>query len=572
MAVGLLASPWLPNWIDARVLFAGGVALLVIGVLVALARRYRQDMIATLGLCLAAFAVSSLFALERADELLERRLPLALHGVEVHSEVEVASSVVTSGLATRFDAEVRSLSSSQNLVLPAIHRVRVTWFDAAATPVEGDIWSFKLKLRVPIGTLNDRSFDYEAWLLANQTDALASVRSGTLLARSTPTWDARTRTRLRTFIESSQPSNPGSLIALAFGDGAMMRTEQWRLFRDTGTVHLMVISGLHLGLVAFYAGLVGLGAARLVPPLCERVPAQVVGVLCGMGGALAFAVLCGWSLPVQRAFIMICCAGAALLVRRPFALINAWLVALILALCLNPFAPLASGFWLSFGAVGLLMLMTWNARKGGGLRHWAAQLARTQVLLSLGMSPLLLITVSELPLVSPLANLLAVPVTTLLIVPLILLTNLLHAVSPDVAGLFLWLADSVFSAQMWALEHFAAWPRVSAVTFNPIIAAVCLASFLCAFVPASWPLRLLLMAPGVMVALLLMPSAQRLPQGEFQLRVFDVGQGLSVLVETHEKSLLFDAGASFAGDFDFGDAVVVPEVRLAGWRRMDRFW
>ncbi|MCY4323591.1 MAG: DNA internalization-related competence protein ComEC/Rec2 [Gammaproteobacteria bacterium] len=569
MALGLLASAFLPNWLEISAASTGLFVGLVVGACVAVRFRHRRLGLAKIGLCVAAFSSACLFGFERIESLLAHRLPVALNGSAASAEIVVLSTPMQSGLALRFEAEVRSLGTEMSSPHTP-KRLRVTWFKAPATPQVGDLWSMRLKLRAPIGTLNARSFDYEAWLLSQGVDALASVESGVLIARRGVGPVEHARQRLRAFVESIEIANRGPMRALAMGDASVMQRHEWRLFRDTGTVHLMVISGLHLGLVAFYAGLIGLGVARLVPTLCLLLPAQVWGVLVGMLAALLFALLCGWSLPVKRAFIMICCAGAALIWRRPFGLVNAWLVALILVLAMSPFASLASGFWLSFGAVGLLMLIGWNASRGSGILFWGKQLVRTQLFLSLGMSPLLLVTVSEMPLASPLANLIAVPVTTFIIVPLVLIANLLLAPLPALAALSLIIADNVFSAQILVLEQLAAWPNVRAATMNPLIAGACLASLLCVFLPATTPLRALLASPGIILAIVIIPSSERLPQGEFEVRLLDVGQGLALLVETQGKSLLFDTGASYSEDFDFGDAVVVPEVRFAGRRALDR--
>ncbi len=582
MASGLLASAFLPNWLAPGDISASLATAFIIGAGSAAGFRHRHRALAKSGLCIAAFAAGGLFGLERIESVLVQRLPVALQGSEVSAEIEVLSSPVQSGLATRFEAELRTLKSDLPLTPLAPHtprRLRATWFNAPAMPQVamppqvGDIWSLKLKLKAPIGTLNARAFDYEAWLLSQGAHALASVSSGELIERRGGGVVHDARQRLHRFVASLDLGNPGPLLALSIGDASAMQRAEWRLFRATGTVHLMVISGLHLGLVAFYAGLVGLSVARLAPALCLVMPAQVWSVLVGLAAALLFAMLCGWSLPVKRAFIMICCAGVALIWRRPFGLANAWLVALILVLAMNPFASLASGFWLSFGAVGLLMLMGWKTLERGGISSVsfrAKQLVRTQFLLSLGMSPLLLITVSDMPLVSPLANLLAVPVTTLVIVPLVLISNLLFAPAPGIAALSLTLADIVFSAQASVLAYLVTWPSAPAVTMNPLIAGACLASLLCVFMPVTVTLRALLVTPGLMLAILVMPFSAKLPHGEFGLRLLDVGQGLAVLVQTRQKSLLFDAGASFSEDFDFGDAVVLPEARLAGVRSLDR--
>ena len=579
IALGLLASAWLPNWIAPPILVATAIALLVCAALGAgcclMRREEPSDKKACLGIdtCLfvLALAAAGLFGLGSVESHLEHRLPPAMHGLLVTAEIEVESLPRVSGVAMRFDARVLSLGPGWNARKPRPQKIRVTWYEAGVDVRSGDRWSMRIRLRSPVGTLNATGFDYEAWLLANEIDALASVRSGTLLYRQEGFSFQNRRAQLRTFFLDLNTPHRGSLLALATGDTSQMLRRDWRLFRDTGTVHLMVISGLHLGLVALYAGLLGLGLFRCFPPVCRIIPAHHAGVICGVVAACGFSMLCGWTLPIQRAFIMVCSAAVAIFIRRRLRLADGWLLALALVLVQSPYASLASGFWLSFGAVALLMLLSWNAPMGSGPMYWLRTVFRTQVLLSLGMAPLLLIVIRELPLVSPLANLIAVPITTLIVVPSVLVASLLNNSMPLLAIGVLEAVGLVFSAQTWVLEWLNNLPPLRVATFNTPVALACLVSFLCLFYPARLAWRLLLLAPGVLLVLVLMPSSERPPQGEYRVTLLDVGQGLSVFVETRNKSLLYDAGARYPDGFDLGEAVVVPAIAASGWRHVDEF-
>ena len=579
IALGLLANAWLPNWIAPGVLVASFSGLLVcatLGVGWWFVRRpdpsgKRASLGADTCLFLLALGAAGLVGLNLVEAQLAHRLPPDLHGMLATAEIEVESLPRVSGPATRFDARVLSMDASWNSRQPPPQRIRITWFEATTEVRAEDRWLMRMKLRSPVGNLNRIGFDYEAWLLAGEIDALASVQSAALLYRHEGFSIQNRRAELRSFFLELKTPHRGSLLALATGDTSHMRQGDWRLFRDTGTVHLMVISGLHLGLIALYSGLLGLGVFRCFPLVCRVIPAHNAGVICGVAAACGFSMLCGWTLPIQRAFIMVCCAAIAIVMRRRFRLVDAWLLALALVLVQSPYASLSSGFWLSFGAVALLMLLSWDAPVGSGVLHWLRGMFRTQVLLSLGMAPLLLMVIRELPLVSPLANLIAVPVTTLIIVPSVLMASVFSNSMPFVASGVLEAVGLVFSAQAWLLEWLSNLPPLRVVTINTPVAVACLLSFLCVFYPGRLSLRLLLVSPGVLLVLVLMPSSERLSPGEFRVNVLDVGQGLSVFVETRNRSLLYDAGASYPDGFDLGEAVVVPAVAASGRRHVDEF-
>lgn len=577
LTLGLLAVAWLPNWIAVATLRGLSIGCLVVGaaIILGMSKRgrpiapARSALITGMGLFFIALNAGLLLGLLRVEGQLASRLPIELHGVIASAQVEVLSLPRISGPVTRFDASavwVDGVADKQT-ALPS--RLRLTWFEAPQQVSAGDIWHAEIKLRSPVGTLNHSGFDYEAWLLSGGIHALGTLVSARLIEGDRAGPFQRLRARLRDFYLDLDTSARGSLLALATGDTSAMSQADWNLFRSTGTVHLMVISGLHLGLVAVYLGCLAAGIARLLPRLCNSVPAQQIGAVVGVLSALGFALLCGWTLPVKRAFVMICCAALALVLRRRTRWLDAWLIAMILVLAHNPFASLASGFWLSFGAVAVLCMCGLPQGSGARWRNWGPRLVRLQILLSLGMAPLLMLSVGQVPLLSPLCNLIAVPITTLLVVPLVLAGCIMSQTFAGAGVHLLELAGTVFSVQAWLLERLGTWPALAAVNLNPLIGVALLASFLFMFYPTSPGPRSLLLVPGLLLVLAVVPQASPPPKAEFRLKLLDVGQGLSIIVETRTKRLVFDAGASFPDGFSFGESVVVPALRSSGIRKLD---
>jgi competence protein ComEC len=235
---------------------------------------------------------------------------------------------------------------------------------------------------------------------------------------------------------------------------------------------------------------------------------------------------------------------------------------------LDPWALLQPGFWLSFAAVGLLMVAAPMQRPAapapaGGwtrLRATVHDGLRTQVVATLGLAPLTLVFFQQLSLVGFAANLVAIPLVTLVITPLALLGALWAP---------LWSLGAWAVAQLSVgLGALAALPgAVWSVPAAPVWAqAAALLAALVLLLP--WPWRLRLLALPLAWPLLMPPLALPAP-GEFELLALDVGQGTAVLVRTRAHLLVYDAGPQYARDSDAGQRVLLPLLRARGEARID---
>ena len=441
--------------------------------------------------------------------------------------------------------------------LPA--RLRLAWYAGPAVRA-GETWRLAVRLKRPHGLVNPQAFDYEAWLLAQRIGATGTVKSGELIAPASGTgaWRDRLRQRL---LATPAHGREGALAALVLGDDSGLSTADWQVLQNTGTVHLMVISGQHIGLLAalLYGLVASLARLGLWPRSWPWLPSAC---LLAFLGALAYGVLAGFEVPVQRACVMI---GLVLLWRWRFRHLGVWLpvlVALLAVLLGEPLASLQPGFWLSFGAVMLLILI-FSGRLGAW--SWWSTLLRAQWAMAIGLLPLLLALGLPVSASGPLANLVAVPVVGLLVVPMALLGTLLLPL-PGVGAALLWIAGGVLDLLFELLMLLSLWLPAWLPSALPFWAWLLVAlGALVLLLPAALPMRSL----GLLLLLPLLFSPQQRPEyGRAEVWMLDVGQGLSVLIRTQEHDLLYDAGPRF-GEFDTGERVVLPSLRTLDVRGLD---
>ncbi len=540
LALGLLTLRFLPSLPPGWLLLAAACA----GLSLLFTRVYP----------LGFFLLGLAWACNSAQWALDDRLAPELDGRTLWLEGRVVGLPEVSDGVVRFLLEE---AHSRRAELPK--SIRVAWYGGPRVQ-GGERWRLAVNLKRPHGLVNPQSFDYEAWLLAQRIGATGTIKAGQRLAPASGlgSWRDGLRQHLLT-VPAFQ--REGAIAALVLGDGSGLSTGDWRLLQHTGTVHLMVISGQHIALLAgFLYGLVALLAKLGAWP--ARWPWLPCACALALSGALIYGVLAGFEVPVRRACVMV---ALVLLWRMRFRHLGAWwplLLALIVVLLLEPLASLQPGFWLSFSAVAVLVLVF-----GGrlGVWGWWRGLTRAQWTMAIGLLPMMLILGLPVSSSGPLANLVAVPWVGMVVVPLALLGTLLLPV-PVVGEGLLWLAGGALHLLFELLGVIAEWLPAWLPSDLPLWAwLLAAAGALLLLLPAGVPLRL----PGLALLLpaLLLPSKQLL-DGRADVWVLDVGQGLAVLVRTREHALLYDAGPRF-GDFDTGERIVLPSLRALNVRHLD---
>ncbi|MEJ1341319.1 MAG: DNA internalization-related competence protein ComEC/Rec2 [Candidatus Sedimenticola sp. (ex Thyasira tokunagai)] len=503
---------------------------------------------------------------------LDALLPAELEGKSLQAVGVVASLPVTEGRRTRFEFRIEALEF-EGRVVSSPGLTRISWYGMQSELQMGERWHLLLRLKRPHGMYNPGTFDYQGWLFQKGIHATGYVRqdAGNQLLNSDiertilDSW----RLSIREMLEKSMISGSGEglLRALVIGDREGITHQQWEVFRRSGTNHLMAISGLHIGIVAGWVMLLGGRLWRLSPRLCLMLAAPRAAAIMALLAALLYAGLAGFAIPALRALVMLLVALGGVIAARPVRPFRGLCWALLVILLFDPVAVLSAGFWLSFGAVAVIL---------GGIGGRIAlsksslyTLFRIQWLVTLGLAPVLLVWDFGVSPIAPLVNLLAVPLFSLLLVPLALFSTLLSLVVPVVGYPLLLITGQLLQYAASALESVAnapfdmlIAPSLPVWCWIAAVVAVVLA-LLPRGVPGRW-LGMLLVVP------LVTHKPVPLSQGEVELTLLDVGQGLSVVIRTSEHTLLYDAGPGFPSGFNTGDAVVVPYLRQLGVTSLDK--
>ena len=147
----------------------------------------------------------------------------------------------------------------------------------------------------------------------------------------------------------------GVIVALAIGDQQAIPPDQWQVFTRTRVNHLMSISGLHITMVASMLFLLVLRLWRRSETLVLNLPAVRAAIVCGLVVALSYAALSGFAVPAQRTVYMLAVVAVALWSGWTASSTAVLAAAAALVVVLDPMAVISPGFWLSFGAVAVIM-------------------------------------------------------------------------------------------------------------------------------------------------------------------------------------------------------------------------
>lgn len=536
-------------------------------------------------------------ALEQTDIIVEGYVSSLPIRTKMNVSVKMTSKPKYSQDNTKFQFQVETTESRWKGGL-----IQLSYYG------DGNIYAgqrlrLKVKLNRRRGLVNSGLFDYEAWLFSRRVVATGYVRSNESFLTDNlgdTSNDRRLNFRVphhqvRQALSSRIRSLAGNdqhvplLLALSVGQSQDIPPAMWQVLSGTGTNHLLIISGLHVGLIAALS--LKLFTFLLKNFKNYRVIAGVLSALM----TLSYGLIAGLGLPVQRALVMVLIIYLTLLLKRLPSVITVCCSALFCVVLFDPFASLSAGFWLSFGAVFLLLFVfsmpreEFDFRKAvkpeqkssfplgvgvdfiGGLdpKRWVHQMLYSQWVVFAGMCPLMLIHVAQFSLVGFLANLIAIPFVSLLVVPLIFLSLPIVCVSDVLGGglievlltLLSWLWLYLTYLDSFDLRYFS-----SAVPVFAGVLAIC--GIVLVFSPRGlmpkW-LAMFLFLPIIKAQL-----PEQIRQGEMRMTLLDVGQGLSVVLMGANHTVVYDTGPSYGDRFNAGEQIVTPFLRRMGIRRIDR--
>ena len=512
-------------------------------------------------------------------------LPHELAGKTITVEGFVEGLPEREGRIVRFNLNV--FWSETGNVRPIKGRIRVSDYrKQSINPQPGEAWKLLLRVKPVHGFANPAGFDYEKWLFNHKIIATAYIRQPKAGDRASgrvnhrlPNLDQpaeidhfRLAIARQIDISLSGSALRGIITALATGDRRAISTQQWLVLQKTGTSHLMAISGLHVGMVAGLAFFVFRYFWSCFPVLALSLSAHKAAALAALVFALFYSLLAGFSLPTQRALLMLAVFSIAVISGRNVRALDVFSLSLFMILLIDPLAILSAGFWLSFSAVAMILyIVLFHQHKRNWAKKRVFKVVSLQWKLSLMMAPLSLLFFQQIPLAGPIANIIAIPVVALLIVPLVLFASLSFLlIGAGVIEQHAYQLANFLLHQLWSLLEILA-ASTDLVNFSPDTSTAAITGLLFAILiiilPAGLQVRKL---AAIGLLLFFFPLHAETRHGEFRMILLDVGQGLSAIIKTQRHSLLFDTGARFSKKFNAGDAVILPVLKTLSINKLDK--
>ena len=451
---------------------------------------------------------------------------------------------------------------------PVPKTVRLSWYYADQLLIPGQRWQFIVRLKPPNGFQNPGGFDYEGWLFQQGIHATGYIKKSKLNKKlNEDSWGSyinQVRYEIKRHINAASSEQAALLNALAIGYRGDMDTASWQIFIKTGTNHLMAISGLHIGMVAGFVWFVLYQLARL-KKLNIFLNRRVI-LLLSFSMVLIYAALAGFTIPTQRALIMLSVVYLGLFLYRQLTVVQSLSLALLVVLIIAPTSVLSVGFWLSFLAVGAISYSIYGRLHG---RNKALVWIWPQIVVIFSLMPLSFYFFQQSSVIAILANIVAIPLISVAILPVLLIGVILIPVYSDLAMILLNISSEILSYLVMFLEYLSGFEFSVLVNSQPDLMALSLAMLAVILIfspyafPAKW-LALFLFLP------LATGQSKSLKEGALELHVLDVGQGLSVYIQTSNHALLFDTGARFSKNFNVGDKVVLPFLRYQNIGYLDK--
>jgi competence protein ComEC len=484
----------------------------------------------------------------------------------------------------------------------ASRHVRLTWRMPERMFFQGDRISVRAKMRRPSGSLNPGGFDYALYLERQGIDATATVTGSESVqflesGRAHAWWAIwnqfdRWRSSIRLAAVQTLPQPLlGLYLGIIIGDRGYLDQDLRDQFMATGTVHLLSISGSHLGLVALLIFAVVRWGTLLLPAdwllaLSRRITPTRLAAVSTLLPVAGYACLAGAELATMRSLLMMAVGLSAVWLGQERRLFHALSAAAVGMLLHDPQALFDISFQLSFlSVIAIAGWLSWPTAANSEelpdepsfLRtciRWGRDSVAMSGVVTLVTLPFVAYYFNQLPWLGLFTNVVAVPVMGILLVPIGLAAGVWQILA---GGTMLPLA----SLNQWFLDYFVAAIRLVSLLpggeWHVAAPSIFAMLFFYGCVVLLWqrvgrPAFRLAAGAGVLLVLLWWAWSPRmfLDGDRFRVTFLDVGQGDSAVVELPDgQVLLIDGGATYER-FDMGRSVVAPFLWNRGIHVIDQ--
>lgn len=427
-----------------------------------------------------------------------------------------------------------------------------------------DVILGQIKLKKPRNFNNPGGFDYVNFLRARHVFWLGGLGSFKII--STKNYKATNLLLMRHKL--SERLNKlhldlrtiAIIKALSIGIADGLTQDDWRIFRNTGTIHLLVISGAHIGFIASMMFFLTKYLWSRTFISLFTIPSQRIASIFALVAAIIYSGLAGFSVSVQRALVACTFMLARNFLQVKYSKWQAWRIGLLVILLIEPHFVLIPGFYLSFIAVATLIISNeyFQSKK-------ITKALLVQIGCLVGLMPFTLYWFNYGSINSFVANLVAIPLVGFLIVPLSLLCLCLSlCINYQPLNYPLQkLIDFLFSYLIFIDNNIKINISHYLSIYSTLILLLIIGLSLLLSIKA---LRIPILC---LILTLNLPKNTKVKSGDAIIDVLDVGQGLAVLIRTAKHQLLFDTGGKFYLGKDLGELVIIPYMQTLGVQKLD---
>lgn len=513
------------------------------------------------------FLSGMLYTLIYVCLVLHAAVPESLLNKPIIIEAKIQQVMSMSKLVRRLRVNTQRINTEKHNA-----NLQLNLYNSSLKCHTGQVWRFRVKLHRPRGLKNFSGMRYDRYALTQHLQAIGYIQNS---PQNILLHDVRKplSTKLAEAITQLPVSarNQALLSSLLLGARTGLTVQDWQVLQQTGTSHLLAISGLHIGLIMLFGYTLARLLLRFFPVLFRYYPLQPMAGLFGLACGFFYVSLTGFGVSALRSFFMLALSLFFACFDRQLGLGKRLGLAFCILLILNPLALWSLSLWLSALAVAFIAYVLQVTQSA--LPRWRLLLKRwlyLQFAFLCGSAGIGLLAFQTWSLVAPVANFIAVPVVSWLVLPLALIAAvflLLGLLSP--AQVCLKLAAMILTPLWSFLATLSQWPLASWhfalqthwLLILPMLFVVVL------LLPRGWQGRYLVL---FFVLPLVFTKPASIKPGQFILTVLDVGQGLATVIQTEHHVMVYDTGPKSPAGFDAGRAVVVPYLRTHAYTSIDK--
>lgn len=417
------------------------------------------------------------------------------------------------------------------------------------------------------GGINEEDWAFEQGVNLSGTAPRCDI-IGSAIGFAPTVWMNRLRYHLLNLLQPCLPSTPHAawLMALMIGEHSFVNPNDWTILNATGTNHLMAIGGLHLGMAAFWANFFMQAVWRRFHRGLLVMSTRTAGLIASVMVGFLYALLSGFSMPSARAFLMLLGYALIYALNRQTDSYRCLNLALLTVLVINPACVISPSFWLSFLTIAWLCY-GFSARPHQKSQHFKQSL-QVQWVVGLGLLPITLWYFQRDALLGSVSNLIAIPWVIFTILPFCLLAIISVFFSSTLCHALLTLAGLSMQG-LWIVlrvcSHLPHWAMLNAIN-SPWTFGAAMFGMMLLLLPRGVPVKYL----GVFfLCPIFFAGSNAIANAQYRLSVLDVGQGLSVFIQTKSHSLLYDTGGRLSPNSDEGLRVVVPTLYALHINKID---